>query len=61
MEKNYANLGVALDKGLEMTWIRHFKIDATKQLTKETFLRTWSSEIVLVISELKCEGLILTS
>ena len=40
MEKDQANFGIALDEGLEVTRIRQFKIDATKRLTKETFLGT---------------------
>lgn len=42
MEKNYAKFRVTLDEGLEVTWIRHSKIDATKQLIKETLPAKWS-------------------
>ena len=58
MEKNDVNFRVHLDEGLEVTGIRQSKIDATKQLTDESLLETWSCELVLVISELEHDGLI---
>ena len=58
MEKNDVNFRVHLNEGLEVTGIRQSKIDATKQLTDESLLETWSYELVLVISELEHDGLI---
>lgn len=58
MEKNDVNFRVLLDEGLEVTGVRQSKIDATKQLTNESLLETWSCELVLIVSELEYDGLI---
>lgn len=36
MEKNDTDLRVTLDEGLEVTGIRQFKIDASKESTQES-------------------------
>ena len=58
MEKDYAKFRVTLDEGLEVTGIRHSKIDATKQLIKETLPARWSQELILIVSELRHGALI---
>ena len=45
MKKDHFDLWVTFNEGLEVTWIRQFKIDATKQLTKRH-----SAEVDLVDS-----------
>ena len=60
MEEYYSNFRVVFDELLEVTWIRHSKIDATKQLTRRRPSKE-GCERILIVSELKDKNQYLTS